>query len=137
MLSSCGQAQSPQQNIFFLCAAAEEGSLTKRAVNLPNHALFPLRGAHNPGVNIISSIEIFRYPQELVAHRQPTSGTEGCGDSLGRGMLPSAASPGARLLFHDSPRACRSPDPVPPRSHSRCVGRPAFIDSSYLSISVK
>jgi transposase len=38
-------------------------------------------------------------------HRQPTSGTEGCGDSLGLGKLPSAASPGARLLFHDSPRA--------------------------------
>jgi hypothetical protein len=48
--------------------------------------------------------------KNLVAHRQPTSGTEGCGDSLGRGKLPSAASPGARLLFHDSPRACRSPD---------------------------
>ena len=34
-----------------------------------------------------------------IAHRQPTSGTEGCSDSLGRGKLPSAASPGARLLF--------------------------------------
>src|SRR5208282_1667898 len=70
------------------------------------------------------------WSKELVAHRQPTSGTEGCGDSLGRGKLPSAASPGARLLFHDSPRACRSPDPVPSRPYSRCVGRPAFIDSS-------
>ena len=45
--------------------------------------------------------------KELVAHRQLTSGTEGCGDSLGRGKLPSAASPGARLLFRDSPRAYR------------------------------
>jgi hypothetical protein len=43
------------------------------------------------------------------AHRQPTSGTEGCGDSLGRGKLPSAASPGARLLSHDSPRAADLP----------------------------
>ena len=132
MLSSCGQAQSPQQNIFFLCAVAGEDFLTERAVNLPNHALLSLRGAHNPGVNIISSIEIFRYSKELVAHRQPTSGTEGCGDSLGRGKLRSAASPGARLLFHDSPRACRSPDQVPFRPYSRCVGRPAFIDSSDL-----
>jgi hypothetical protein len=49
--------------------------------------------------------------EELDPHRQPTSGTEGCSDSLGRGKLPSAASPGARLLFHGSPRACRSPDP--------------------------
>jgi hypothetical protein len=53
MLSSYGQAQSPQQNIFFLCAAAGEGFLTERAVNLRNHALLFLRGAHNPGVNII------------------------------------------------------------------------------------
>ena len=42
---------------------------------------------------------------------------------------------GARLLFRDSPRACRSPDPVPPRPYSRCVGRPAFIDSSNRGIS--
>jgi hypothetical protein len=53
MLSSCEQAQSPQQNIFFLCAAAGEGFLTERTVNLRNHALVSLRGAHNPGVNII------------------------------------------------------------------------------------
>jgi hypothetical protein len=46
-----------------------------------------------------------------------------------RGELPSAASPGARLLFHDSPRACRSPDQVPPRPYSRRVGQPAFIAS--------
>jgi hypothetical protein len=37
----------------------------------------------------------------------------------------------------DSPRASRSPDPVPPRPYSRCVGRPAFIDSSDLGIIVK
>jgi transposase len=36
----------------------------------------------------------------------PPGGTKGRGDSLGRGKLPSAASPGARLLFRDSPRAC-------------------------------
>jgi|HubBroStandDraft_4_1064222.scaffolds.fasta_scaffold50119_2 hypothetical protein len=36
--------------------------------------------------------------KELVAHRQPINGTEGCGDSLGRGKLPSAASSGPRLL---------------------------------------
>jgi choline dehydrogenase-like flavoprotein len=34
----------------------------------------------------------------------------------------------ARLLFRDSARACRSPDPVPPRPYSRFVGRAAFID---------
>jgi hypothetical protein len=75
--------------------------------------------------------------KELVAHRQPTSGTEGCGDSVCRGKLPSAASPGARLLFHYSPRACRSPDPVPCRPYSRRVGCPAFIDSRDVGISVK
>jgi hypothetical protein len=32
--------------------------------------------------------------------------------------------------FCDSPRTCRSPDPVPPRPYSRSVGRPTFIDSS-------
>jgi hypothetical protein len=37
-------------------------------------------------------------------------------------------------VIHDSPRACRSPDPVPSRPYSR---RPAFIDSSNLGISVK
>jgi isoquinoline 1-oxidoreductase len=50
---------------------------------------------------------------------------------------PSAASPGARLLFHDSPRACRSPNPTPSSPYSRCVGRPAFIDSIDRGISVK
>ena len=49
----------------------------------------------------------------------------GCSDSLGRGKLPSAASLGARLLFHDSPRACQSPDPASPSPYSSCVG-PAF-----------
>jgi hypothetical protein len=39
--------------------------------------------------------------------------------------------------IHDSPRACRSPDQVPSRPYSRCVGRPTFIDSSDLGISVK
>ncbi len=66
---------------------------------------------------------------------QSTGGTEGCSDSLGRGKLPSVASPGARLLFHDSPWACRSPDQVPSRAYSRCVGRPAFIDSSERGIA--
>src|SRR5271157_4073115 len=60
----------------------------------------------------------------------PKVGTEGCSDSLCRGKLPSAASPSARLLFQGSPRACRSPDSVPSRPYSRCVGRPAFIDAS-------
>jgi len=91
----------------------------------------------NHKLRTISSMEDFSYTKELVANRQPTSGTEGCGDFLGRGKLPSAASPGARTLFHDSPRACRSPDPVPSRSYSRCVGHPAFIDSSEMGISVK
>ena len=50
-----GQAQSPQQNIFFICAVAGEGFLTEQTVNLRNHALLSLRGAHNPGVNIIST----------------------------------------------------------------------------------
>src|SRR5260370_21142460 len=53
MLSSCGQEQSPQQDIFFLCAAEGEGLLPERAVNVPNHALLSLNCAHNPGVNII------------------------------------------------------------------------------------
>jgi len=47
----------------------------------------------------------------LVGRTGPTSvahsGTEGCGDSLGRGKLPQAESPGARLFFRDSRRACR------------------------------
>src|ERR1700751_4743403 len=63
------------------------------------------------------------WSKELVAHRQPTSGTEGCSDSLGRGKLPQVESPSARLLFDDSPRACRSPDQVPSRPYSRCVDR--------------
>jgi hypothetical protein len=66
----------------------------------------------------------------LVAHRQPTSGTEGGSDSVCRGKLPSVEDFSARLLFRDSPGAWRSPDPVPSRPYSRCVGRPAFIDSS-------
>ena len=53
------------------------------------------------------------------------------------GKLPSAASLGARLLFHDSPRACRSPDQVPSRPYSCCVGCPAFIDSSDQGIGMK
>jgi hypothetical protein len=129
-LSFCGQAQSPQQNIFFLCAASGEGFLTERAVNLTNHALLSLRGAHNPGVNIIPSIEIFRYSKELDPHRQPTSGTEGCSDSLGRGKLRSAASPGARLSDRGPSRTRRSQYPAPPRAYSHCVARPAFMDPS-------
>jgi hypothetical protein len=34
----------------------------------------------------------------------------------------------AGLLFRDSPRTCRFPDPVPPRPYSRFVGRAAFLD---------
>jgi hypothetical protein len=37
------------------------------------------------GFEIISAATV-----ELDFHRQPTSGTEGCSDSLGRGKLPSA-----------------------------------------------
>src|ERR1035438_6038583 len=58
-------------------------------------------------------------------------------DKNGAGSVPSAASSGALLLFHGSPRACRSPDPVPSRPYSRCVGRAAFIDASDRGISVK
>jgi hypothetical protein len=35
------------------------------------------------------------------------------------------------------PGACRSPDPVPSRPYSRCVGRPAFIDSHDRVVWVK
>jgi hypothetical protein len=86
--------------------------------------------AHNPGVNIIPSMEIFRYPEELDTHRQSTGGTQGCCDSLDRGKLPQVETPSARLLGRGFPRVCRSPDPAPPRPHSHCVGRPAFIDPS-------
>jgi hypothetical protein len=34
-----------------------------------------------------------------------------------------------RLLFHDSPRACRSPDPAPSKPYSRCVDRPGILKS--------
>ncbi|HEX4786220.1 MAG TPA: hypothetical protein VH350_17905 [Candidatus Sulfotelmatobacter sp.] len=64
-------------------------------------------------------------------------GEYACSDSLGRGKLPQVETSRARILFRGSPRACRSPGPVPPRSHSRCVGRPAFIDSSGRGISLK
>src|ERR1700687_2410561 len=73
--------------------------------------------------------------KELVAHRQSTGGIQSCGDSLGRGELSSVESLRARLFFRDSPRACRSPDPVPSRPYSCCVGRPTFIDSSNRGIS--
>ena len=58
--------------------------------------------------------------EEVDPHRQPTSGTEGCSDSLGRGKLPSAARLGARLLFCDSPGLADLPirclpDPTPAR----------------------
>ena len=68
---------------------------------------------------------------------QPTGGTEGCGDSLGRGKLPSAESSAARLFFHDSPRSCRSPDRVPSKPYSRCVGRPAFYPSRASAVWVE
>jgi Transposase IS66 family len=45
-------------------------------------------------------------------------------------VLPQAESPGARLLFCDSPRTCRFPDPAPPRPYSRSVGRPALMNPS-------
>jgi serine/threonine protein kinase len=75
-------------------------------------------------------------------HRDTTSNRSaaqaaGYGDSLGPGKLPTSASPGARLLFRDSPRACQSPNPAPPRPYPRFVARPAFIDSSDRGISVK
>jgi len=34
------------------------------------------------------------------------------------------------ITFPGFSPACRSPDPVPSRPYSRCVGRPAFIDAS-------
>jgi len=43
---------------------------------------------------------------------------------------------GGPRMVH-SPWACRSPDPVPSRPYSRCVGRPAFIDSSDRGIGMK
>jgi hypothetical protein len=43
---------------------------------------------------------------------------------LGSESLFGGRGPGARLLFHDSPRACRSPDQVPSRPYSRCLGLP-------------
>jgi hypothetical protein len=48
-------------------------------------------------------------------------GAKGRGDCLGRRKLPQAESPGARILFRGSPRACRSPDSIPPKPYSRCV----------------
>jgi serine/threonine protein kinase len=36
----------------------------------------------------------------------------------------------AASALNHPPGVWRSPDPVPPRSHSRCVGRPAFINPS-------
>jgi len=52
------------------------------------------------------------------------------GDSLGRRELASATTPSARLLFHNSPWAHRSPDPMPSRSHFRSVGWAAFMNPS-------
>jgi hypothetical protein len=43
----------------------------------------------------------------------------------------------ARLFGRGSPGVWRSPDPVPPRSHFRCVGRPAFINPSDGGCGVK
>jgi transposase len=60
----------------------------------------------------------------------PLAGPKVAAIVFSRGKLPQAASPGARLLFHDSPGACRSPDPVPPRPYSRCVGRPASMNQA-------
>ena len=36
----------------------------------------------------------------------------------------------ARLLFHNSPGACRSPDPASPSHYSRSVGRAALMNPS-------
>jgi hypothetical protein len=44
------------------------------------------------------------WSKELVAYRQPTCGTKGGGDSLGRGKLPQVETPGARLSGRGSPR---------------------------------
>jgi hypothetical protein len=68
--------------------------------------------------------------------RQSTDRTKGCSDSLDRGKLPQVETPSSRLSGRGSPRACRSPDPPPTRPYTRCVGRPAFLDSSDLGISV-
>jgi hypothetical protein len=68
--------------------------------------------------------------KKLDPHRQSTGGSQGCGDSLGRGKLPQVETSGARLSRRGSPRVWRSPDPVPPRAHSRCVGGPAFMKPS-------
>jgi hypothetical protein len=50
-------------------------------------------------------------PQELDTHRQSTSGTEGCGDSLGGGKLSSVEAASARLSSRDPswPRRCPNP----------------------------
>jgi|SRR5579863_3293799 len=48
-----------------------------------------------------------------------------------------AASPGAQLLFHGSPRAYRSPNPAPPERYSICVDRSLFKDSSDRGPGVK
>ena len=69
-------------------------------------------------------------PEELDPHWQSTGRTEGCSDSVCRGKLPQAESPGAGLLFRDSTRTCRSTDQVPPGPYSRCVARAAFTDPS-------
>jgi len=46
-----------------------------------------------------------------------------------RGKLPPVETSSAQLFGSGSPRVFRSPDPAAPGPHSRCVGRPAFIDS--------
>ena len=86
--------------------------------------------AHNPGVNIIPSIEIFRYSEELDTHRQFTGRAEDCGDSVDRGKLPQAKTRSARLSGCGSSRARRSPDSAPPGAYSRCVGHPGIVGRS-------
>jgi len=114
---------------------------TQQGLPVRAHALekaHPLLGVSRIGAKYQSggkfNASCGSWSKELDPHRQSIGGTEGCSNFFSRGKLPQAESPGARLFFRDSPRACRSPDPVPPQPYSRCVGRPAFIDRG---ISVK
>ena len=59
--------------------------------------------------------------KKLDTHRQRTGGTQGCGDSVGRGKLPQVETPSARLFGRGSARVFRSPDPEAPGLYSRCV----------------
>jgi hypothetical protein len=54
-------------------------------------------------------------------HRQPTGGTQGCGDSLGRGKLPATEAFSARLFGCHSSWPRRSPDPARSGTYARCM----------------